>query len=308
MPKHLSLFIMNTSELADIESLLPKMEAFMRTLYHVTLDFEIKPAKKHIATCIDYNDLIQLRPEFTKELLASVTRFVYSRAKSKQIVDSLSGQHELEDAYNLLTQQAKDKFRPYSVQGQFSELLLFNLLQYHFRAIPLIRKMKITTNVQLERNGADAIHIGLMNDKYVLYLGEAKTYTSGFKNALKSALDSVYDTFSNHRNEINLYKYEDFLEPELQDVATKYINNEPLALEVHMVCIVTFCVGDITVGKDREATIEKFIQALKDEIATIKESDYPDIPESIFGRISYIFMPVDNLRTLLDDFKTKLGV
>src|ERR1700743_1873730 len=106
---------MNTSELVDIESLLPKMEAFTRTLYHVTLDFEIKPKKQHIATCINYNDLLQLRPEFTKELLASVTRFVYSRAKSKEIVKALSVDHELEDAYNLLTQQAKDKFRPYSI-------------------------------------------------------------------------------------------------------------------------------------------------------------------------------------------------
>jgi hypothetical protein len=299
---------MNNSELVDIESLLPKMEAFMRTLYHVKLDFEIKPQKQHIATCIDYSDLLQLRPEFTKELLASVTRFVYSRAKSKQIVNVLTTEHELEDAYNLLTQQAKDKFRPYSVQGQFSELLLFNLLQHHFRAAPLIRKMKITTNVQLERNGADAIHIGQVNEKYVLYLGEAKTYTSGFKNALKSALASVYDTFSKHRNELNLYKYEDFLEPELQEIATKYINNEPLDLEVHMVCIITFCVGAIPVGENREATIAKFIQALKDEITDFKESDYPEIPEVIFGRINYIFMPVDNLQSLLDDFKTKLGI
>ena len=299
---------MNTSELVDIESLLPKMDAFMRTLYHVTLDFEIKPKKQHVATCINYNDLLQLRPEFTKELLSSVTRFVYSRTKSKEIVKALTVDHELEDASNLLTQQAKDKFRPYSVQGQFSELLLFNLLQHHFRAVPLIRKMKITTNVQLERNGADAIHIGLVNEKYVLYLGEAKTYTSGFKNALKSALSSVYDTFSKHRNELNLYKYEDFLEPELQEIATKYINSQPLDLEVHMVCIVTFCVGAITIGDNREATIAKFIQTLKDEIAAVKESDYPEIPEAVFGRINYIFMPIDNLQSLLDDFKTKLGV
>jgi hypothetical protein len=299
---------MDTTELVDIESLLPKMEAFLRTLYHVSLDFDIRPKKKHIATCINYSDLIQLRLEFTKELLASVTRFVYSRAKSMEIVGKLSTDHELEDAYNLLTQQAKDKFRPYSVQGQFSELLLFNFLHYHFRSVPLIRKMKITTNVELERNGADAIHIGVDKGKYILYLGEAKTYTSDFKSALKSALKSVYDTFSNHRNEISLYKYEDFLEPNLQDIATKYINNEPLDLEVHMVCIVTFCVGTVSLGENRETTIDKFIQSLKAEIGKIKEADYPDIPEAIFGRINYIFMPVDELAQLLTDFKTKLGV
>ena len=299
---------MDVTEMVNVKALLPKMEAFMRTLYHVTLDFEIKPQKQHIATCINYSDLIQLRPEFTKELLASVTRFVYSRAKSKQIVESLTADHEIEDAHNILTQQAKDKFRPYSVQGQFSELLLFNFLQYHFHAIPLIRKMKITTNVELERNGADAIHIGVENDKYILYLGEAKTYTSGFKSAFRSALDSVYDTFSKHRNEINLYKYEDFLEQELQEIATKYINNEPLDLEVHMVCIITFCVGTINLGANREATIEKFVQSIKDEIAKIKDTDYPDIPEAVMGRINYIFMPVDELDKLLADFKTKLGV
>ncbi|MES2458685.1 MAG: DUF1837 domain-containing protein [Bacteroidota bacterium] len=292
----------------DFEKLLPKMEAFIRTMHHVSMDLEIKPKKKHIGTCINYNDLIQLKEEFIKELLASVTRFVYSKAKGKEIVQKLETDHETEDAFNLLNQQAKDKFRPYTVQGQFSELLLFNLLQYHFKAVPLIRKMKITTNVQLERNGADAIHVATSDNKYILYLGEAKTYTSGFKAGFKKSLTSIVETFSKHRNELDLYKFEDFLEPELIDLATKYINSELDNIEVHMVCIVTFCVGDVPLGDDRQKTIDKYMSTITDEVDKIIDSDYPDIQEPILARINYIFMPVNGLEKLIEDFKKKLGV
>ena len=208
----------------DIESLLPKMDAFMRTMHHVSMDLTIEPKKKHIATCIDYSDLNQLRSEFLQEMISSVTRYVYSKGKQKEIVASESVDRELEDAQAILQQRAKDKFRPSSVKGQFSELLLFNLLNYHFKAVPIIRKMKLTTNTELERNGADAIHLGKVDGKYVLYLGEAKTYTSGFKAAFKKALESILETFNHHRDELNLYKYEDFLEPELRSIAESYIN------------------------------------------------------------------------------------
>ena len=299
---------MDVTDKIDIDSLLPKMDAFMRTMHHVSMDLEINPKKEHIGTCINYNDLIQLKTDFVKELLASVSRFVYAQAKGKEIVTKLEADHETEDAYNLLNQQAKDKFRPYSVQGQFSELLLFNLLQYHFKAVPLIRKMKITTNVQLERNGADAIHIARDGDKYRLYLGEAKTYTSGFKAGFKESLKSIVDTFSKHKSELDLYKFEDFLEPELLNIATKYINNELDNVEVHLVCIITYCVGDVALGATRQETIDQYVSSIINEVKKIKDTDYPEIETPILARINYIFMPVNGLEQLIGDFKKKLGV
>lgn len=291
----------------DIESLLPKMDAFMRTMHHVSMDLTIEPKKKHIATCIDYSDLNQLRSEFLQEMISSVTRYVYSKGKQKEIVAAESVDRELEDAQAILQQRAKDKFRPSSVKGQFSELLLFNLLNYHFKAVPIIRKMKLTTNTELERNGADAIHLGKVDGKYVLYLGEAKTYTSGFKAAFKKALESILETFNHHRDELNLYKYEDFLEPELRSIAESYINNK-LKIEVHFVCIISYCCGKMSLAADRAATIEKYMESIQEETKKIKTTDYPEIEDSIKARINYIFMPVDELDTLINAFKIKIGV
>lgn len=292
----------------DIDSLLPKMDAFMRTMHYATLDLTVEPKKKHIATCIDYSDLNQLRSEFLREMIASVTRYVYSRGKQNEIIKAESLDRELEDAHSILQQRAKEKFRPSSVKGQFSELLLFNLLTYHFKAVPIIRKMKITTNTEMERNGADAIHIKRADKKYILYLGEAKTYTSGFKPAFKNALESIIETHNNHRDELSLYKYEDFLEPELRKIAESYIDNTLKEFEVHFVCIITYCCGEMDLAADREKTIEKYMNSIVEETKKIKATDYPTIDKTIKTRINYIFMPVNELEKLIADFKTKLGV
>lgn len=292
----------------EIESLLPKMDAFMRTMHHVSLDLTLEPKKQHIATCIDYQDLNQLRSEFLREMIASVTRYVYSRGKQNEIIAGESKDRELEDAHSILQQRAKEKFRPSSVKGQFSELLLFNLLTYHFKAVPIIRKMKITTNTEMERNGADAIHIAKPAKKYILYLGEAKTYTSGFKPALKKALESILETFGTHRDELNLYKYEDFLEPELRKIAESYIDNTLKDFEVHFVCIITYCVGEMELAADRDKTIQKYMDSITAEAKKIKATDYPTIEAAIKARINYIFMPVNELDKLIEDFKTKIGV
>lgn len=291
----------------DIDQLLPKMDAFVKTLHSVSIDVSLEPKKAHLATCIQYQDLSQLREEFLHQLIASVTRYVYSKSKVSEILSVLQTENEMPDAYDLLAQRAKEKFRPSTTQGQFSELLLFNLLQHHFKAIPVIRKMKLTTNVALERNGADAIHISIIDGKPIFYLGEAKTYTSSFKAAFKKSLESIVDTFANHRRELDLYRFEDFLEEEVKDLAQKFISGNLPDAETHLVCIITFCGGDIPLGRDRDETIEKFIQLVRDQIATITKSDYPEVQAPILARINYIFMPIDNLETLLIAFHKKLG-
>lgn len=306
--KTLKIMTVKSTKEIDIEALLPKMDAFMRTMHYVSLDLTVEPKKKHLVTCIDYVDLNQLRNEFIREMIASVTRYVYSKNQQSKILSLESKDREPEDAHAVLHQRAKDKFRPSSVQGQFSELLLFNLLNYHFKAVPIIRKMKLTTNPEMERNGADAIHIKKDEKNYILYLGEAKTYTSGFKAAFKKSLASILDTFNHHRDELNLYKYEDFLEPELQKIAEAYIDNTLKNYEVHFVCIITYCLGKIELGKNRDETIAKYIESIKAETNKIKLSDYPAIDDALKARINYIFMPVDELDELIATFKTKLGV
>lgn len=306
-PNSIPYFIMASQE--DIEKMLPRLDAFMRTLHHVCVDFNIEPKKEHIASCINYSDLLQMRKEFLHEMLSSVVRYVYSKSKTSHIVQAgIDEGREETDAWGALTIRAREKFKPSGIKGQFSELLLFNLLQFHFRAVPLLRKMKITTNPNLERNGADAIHIAHDGAKILLYLGEAKTYTSSFKAAFKNSIKSIVESHQSHRTELDLYKFEDFIEPSLERVAHDYINGKLVDAEVHLVCIVTYCSGDEPHGNDRDSKLAAFIDSIKNEAGKIKTTDYPTMENSVKGRINYIFVSINQLEELLIEFKTMLGI
>jgi hypothetical protein len=73
------------STLINIEDLLSKTEAFMAKMHIVKQDLNLLPKKDHIATCIKYSDLLEMRDEFVKEMVASVVRYVYSAEKSSKI-------------------------------------------------------------------------------------------------------------------------------------------------------------------------------------------------------------------------------
>ena len=109
-------------------------------------------------------------------------------------------------------------------------------------AVPLLRKMCITTSAQHERFGADAIHYKIEGDKNIIVLGEAKTYSRSYKfnKALEDAISSILNTYKTHRKELNLYVHEDFLDQEMNDVAEAYLENKLKNVEIHLVCIVVY--------------------------------------------------------------------
>lgn len=121
-------------------------------------------------------------------------------------------------------------------------LLLFHYIQRFQKAVPLLRKMPIKTSSQHERFGADAIHFKIENDKPIIILGEAKTYTSKYKfsQAFEDAITSILSTYSSHRKELYSYLHEDFLDDEMNDIAEKYINNTLDNFEVRLVCLVVY--------------------------------------------------------------------
>lgn len=296
----------------DIESLLVKTEALINTMYYVHDDFTLIPKKDHIGTIINYSDLQQMRDDFVEEMIHTVVKYVYSNEKQNIIINELIGQgRDISDAYSKLTVRAKQKFRPDQVQGQFSELLLFNLLQHYFKAVPLLRKMPITTNPKLERNGADALHISYKDGKYVLYLGEAKTYNRkeySLKNALKDSISSILEHYNNHRNELNLYIYEDFIPNELEKIAENYINGTLKDIEIHLVCMITYDNKKDINGTCRDELLNSEICSIKEETAKIREDMFREIPSILIPRINYIIFPIKNMKELLEVFKKNLGI
>lgn len=296
---------------ADIDKLLGKTEAFINTMYYVKDDFSLLPKKEHIGTCIQYSDLQEMRTEFVEEMVSSVVQYVYSR--NEQIVLKKKFTEEgREDsaASEKLRIRANQKFRKGFLKGQFSELLLFNLLQHHFKAAPLLRKMLITTNPKLERNGADAFHISKKNGKYLLYLGEAKTYNRknySLKAAIDDAIGSILEQYFNHRNELNLYLYEDFIPKELEQIAENYKNGTLKDIEVHLVCMITYGHDNQINGSNSTELLDAEIASIREETNKIKKDIFKKIPPNLLLRFNYIIFPIKEMDDLITHFEKYLG-
>jgi hypothetical protein len=299
----------------DLKRLLHKVDALIDTMHFVKAEVGLSPEKEHIITCLKYQGVNQMRKQFLRRLVNSIVKYVFSNAKISERFTELVNREELDqgDAHAEIFQQARQYFRTSDIKGQFSELLLFNFLQYYYEAIPVVRKMVITSNPQVERHGADAIHLANSEDSgYTVYLGEAKTYPSGFQLAFKNAIKSIITAYKDHRDELQLYKYEEFLEPEVRDLMKDYLNLK-IDIPVKLVVIISYCTGTVTERQSMEENHLDFIQHVLKECSRIKERHYRDengisINDGLLKELNYILFPVNELQNLLDDFKTQLGL
>lgn len=296
----------------DIESLLTETAALFETLYVVEHDFSLVPTKQHVATCIKFADLEEMRDDFVEELVGTLVPFVYSPEKSEEVLERFRPKRTEHAARERLRRHCVDKFRRSSSRGQFSELLLCNLLQHHFRAAPLVRKIPITTNPAVERHGADAIHIANKDGKIRFYLGEAKTYAQagGVRAAFRAAVDDIVNKhYANFRNELNLYVYESFLPPELEQAAQDFREGRLAGAEVHLVCIVTYDLDGTAKGATAEARMEATIQAVRDGVKNVCNTPIiQSIDPDVLPRLNYILFPVRKLDDLVNLFRAKLGI
>lgn len=234
----------------EIEDRIINNDSLFNNIFVVQQKFDIIPDDvNHFGTSIDYQDLSELRDDFISELYDTIVDWVYSSDKYVALKNAAINKGKTEQAANSeIQRKARQKFRgdrdsdKLLVQGQLGQLLLFHYIQRFQRAIPLLRKMRITTSKNHERFGADAIHFKIENDKPIIILGEAKTYTSKYKfnDAFEDAIDSIITTYTSHRKELNLYVHEDFLDDMMNDVAEKYLNNTLENVEVHLVSIIVY--------------------------------------------------------------------
>ena len=288
-------------------------DALFNHLMVFNQSFEIIPDKKHFGVAINYIDLQEYRDTFLRELINTIVDWVFSHSKQEGIVGVLRAQgRTISNQYSELRTRSFDKFRITEdgklLHGQFGELLLFVFLQKFFHAVPLLRKMPITTSTMHERYGADAIHFKLKNEKKIFYLGEAKSYTSNyqFNTAMEESIISILNTYNNHRNEINSYLYENFLEPELEKIAQDYINGVTENAEVHLVSVITF-------NEKSQVKLVSEVE-IKNRIKSIIEYRYKNFDKNkidiknnpILKRITYIAFPIWEFEQLIEEFASKL--
>lgn len=300
----------------DIQKRLIENTALFNNIYVINQTFDILPnSKAHYGASINFQDIQELRSEFLTELYCSIINWVYSSEKYAELKKLYveAGRSE-EAACVAIHEKARNKFRGSKdsnnllIQGQLGELLLFHFIQKCMQAVPLLRKMKITTSREHERFGADAIHFKFDNGKPIIILGEAKTYTSDYKfnTAFNDAINSILTTYSEHKDELHLYLHEDFLDMEMNEVAEKYLNNTLENVEVHLVSIVVYNETqalNVTSESDIKEQIKKIIE---ERYANFDKNKIDLKTNAILNRITYIVFPVWKLDELAKQFQDRL--
>lgn len=277
-------------------------------IFSGTVELDLQPKKNHIVSSIAYSDLKPRVSDFVSELINTIIDWVYSSKKQHDLIsERYSKTPSQANAYTYLYQLAKEKFRNGHSQGQFGELLLCNFLQKFFDSAPLVRKMKITTSSELERFGADAIHLGYQDNKPIFYLGEAKCYTTGaFSSAIKNSINSIFNTFEKIDKELNLYTYDDFLTEDMESVAKKFKENKLENVRFELVCIIIYNESK-QIQSDNEKSIKDEIQKIVlDRCSNISKDFYQNYDKRILNRIHYIIFPVWELNKVLDEYEMKM--
>ena len=297
-----------------LKEMLITNDSLFNHIYIVHQEFTIVPQKQHYGVAINYIDLQECKREFINELINSIVDWVYSATKQNSIEIELKKENRTRaNIASEMRRKAFSKFRKSNdellLQGQFGELLLFVFLQRFFNAVPLLRKMPLTTSNKHERFGADAIHFVKVKDKNIFYLGEAKSYTSKYKfnTAFEDAITSILSTFEKHREEMDLYLYEEFLESELEEVAQGYLNGTILNPEIHLVSAITY--NEIKkIPKLSEDGIKKAIKSVIEDRFRNFDNNKIDIENNpIIDRLTYIVFPVWDLEAILKEFQKLLG-
>lgn len=297
----------------DIKRRLMTDDALFNFIYTFQQSFDVSPKNEHYGAYIDYQDIYELREDFLDALIDTIVDWVYSQEKYYKLLEIEKKNGKTDSAAaSAVQRKVKAKFRGAGSekllsQGQFGELLLFHFIQHCFHAVPVLRKMPITTSSQQERFGADAIHYKIENDKNIFILGEAKAYTTGtFNAAFKKAIGSITTTVENLRSELRLYVHEDFLDEEMNEVAEKFLNNTLKNYETHLVCIIAYNeTKEIT--KLNELEIRKQIKKVIEERYSKTDKGLVDLDKyPILTRMTYIVFPIWKLDEMVESFQKML--
>lgn len=298
----------------DIKTRLINNDALFKNIYVVEQQFDIVPEdRKHYGAAVSYQDIMELRSDFLEQLIDTVVDWVYSSEKYADLKAKFieSGKSE-GAAASQVVRKAKEKFRrgddKLLIQGQLGELLLFHFIQRFKGAVPLLRKMSITTSAEHERYGADAIHYKIENGKNVIVLGEAKAYTSDyqFPSAFKKAIDSILDTYKKFRSELGLYLHEDFLDKDMDIIAEGILENTLPNVEVELVSLILYSETKTISGTNEGEIKEQIKNIIQNRYKAFDNEKIPIKDNPILHRITYIVFPIWKFEELATEFQNML--
>lgn len=297
----------------EIKKRLITNDALFRDIFVFEQQFDILPEGKHMGAAIAYQDISELRENFLGDLIDTLVDWVYSSEKYADLLQKAMETGKSQSAASSeVRRRAMQKFRKSKdnllVQGQLGELLLFHFIQRFKGAVPLLRKMPITTSSEHERFGADAIHYKVEGSTNVFILGESKAYTSKYKftAAFEDALESILTTYKNHRSELRLYLHEDFLDKEMDQIAEKFLTNQLENVRMELVSLILYNETEkLTLLNEREIKnqIQKIIEK---RFASFDKEKIDLVKNPILGRITYIVFPVWEFEKLAQEYQDML--
>ncbi|WP_419209884.1 DUF1837 domain-containing protein [Providencia manganoxydans] len=289
-----------------IQSLLSNVDSLIKHTYHFRLDVSKLKGSSRQGISINFTDVQERRNDFVRELKNTVCSWVYGKEKYRKLFQNELEKRgfDIQNATSHIDFLAKNKFRKGIPQGQFGELLLFNFIQYLFKAPALLRKMPLTTSNRHERFGADAIHYKKDGERNVIYIGESKAYKSKYKfnAALEDSLNSIIGTFNNLQDELLLYTYDDFIDPTLQNIAEKLKEGELEQTRYELVCLISYNETNKYCGKCENDIKEDIKKIVINRLESTNDSLTKNIDEVLLERIHYIIFPFWEFDKLLEEF------
>ncbi|MBL0532240.1 DUF1837 domain-containing protein [Aeromonas dhakensis] len=289
-----------------LEKLLTNVDSLINHTCHFTFDLTKPEGKSHKGICVNYTDLQERRSDFIRELKNTVCSWVYGKDKYNTLFKKELEKrgYDYQNASSHIDSLARDKFRKGIPQGQFGELLLFNFLQYFFKAPALLRKMPLTTSRGHERFGADAIHYKKNDEQHIIFIGESKAYKSNykFKQAFSESLNSIINTYNTLQEELLLYTYDDFIDPKLQDIAEKLKDGELENVRYELVCLISYSELDNPHAECEEEIKRNIRDIILNRFSSLNLDITKDISRPLLQRVHYIVFPFWDFDGILEGF------
>lgn len=212
----------------------------------------------------------------------------------------------------LIFQKHKFDFKQLISQGQFSELLLYNILINIFDAVPLVHKMPITTNSQLERHGIDAIHVGKGSSDIELYVGESKAYNRKQGSFKLAVTDALYDVIKHNQNlllELNLYNFNDNISEGLETFLSDFLKGKHKDIKINLICMVSYTKSEIgTKYSDRKIFIDETKKLIEADCKKININDFKDVDDVVLNNVIFILFPFNDMNDLIIKFQNEMGM
>ena len=222
-------------------------------------------------------------------------------------------EYDVEEAQKLVLIFRKIRFdyEQSIAQGQFSELVLYNVLMNYFDAAPLIHKMSITTGSQLERNGIDAIHVRNNGNGIEMFLGESKAYDrvqGGFKEAVEESLSDVIVHHQGLISEFDLYSHSAAISEGFESFLTEYLKGKHKDVEVNLVCMVSYGVQQKLTSKNRKGFINETIKMIEEDCKKVDKDVFSKINGGHLERVYFVLFPIREMHELIIKFQKLIGI